>query len=93
MLAVVETIVLTTLVVVKADQVSLDGIFIVLLYHEHVRAEDYLVSFWDKCPLHKPVARFESNVDGRLEDEVVCQQTIRHSLEELSRTYSIAMIS
>ena len=93
MLAVVETVILTTLVVVEADQVSLNCIIKVPLLYENVRAKDYLVTFWDECPLHEAVTIFEPNVDSRLKDEVARQQTIRDCLKELICTYVVAMIS
>ena len=54
----------------------------VLFLQEHVGAENYLTAFGDECPLHKPVTVFESNVDGRFEDEVAIDQTVRDSLKE-----------
>ena len=60
MLAIVEIVVLTALVIVQAYQVTLHRIVEVLLVHEHVRAEYYLVLLRQEGPLHEAITSFET---------------------------------
>ena len=50
----------------------------VLLVHEHVRAENYLIFLRQESPLHEAITCFETQVDLRLEDEVLLDQTVHH---------------
>ena len=80
---IIEIVIITALIVVQTDQVSLHCILKVFLLHEHVRAEDYLVFLGYERPLHKSVTVFISDVQGRLEHEVARYQAVRYRLVEL----------
>uniref|UniRef100_A0A7S3HWJ3 Uncharacterized protein n=1 Tax=Favella ehrenbergii TaxID=182087 RepID=A0A7S3HWJ3_9SPIT len=89
MLAVVTIVVLTPLVVVHSNQLSFHGIIEVLPFDEHVRAQDNLVLPWQVRALHEAITRFEPDVQGGLQREVTCQQTVRHRRKKLLALESI----
>ena len=70
MLAVVEIVVFTALVVIKADQVSFEGVIKVTALDQHIRTEDYLVLLGDESSLHKSVARLKPYVHHGLQCKV-----------------------
>ena len=59
MLAIIEVVVLTALVVIQANELPFHRIVEVLFLHQDVGAKYYLVFLWDKSTLHESITRFK----------------------------------